>query len=141
MKLLRFWMGKGEKLRAPPDARADFLLRFKGVTIGMLSAADGEWTFRYTDGFRKLGELRPIVEFPDIGKTYKSEELWPFFVMRLPSLRQPSVRDILESEAIDDTDEVALLRRFGKRAISSPFELEPTEQPVDTAAGADTLSL
>ena len=93
------------------------------MTIGVLSAADDEWTFRYTDEFRKSGELRPIVEFPDVDKTYKSDELWPFFVMRLPSVKQPSVRNILESEAIDDSDEVELLRRFGQRAICSPFEL------------------
>ncbi|HVA46107.1 MAG TPA: HipA N-terminal domain-containing protein [Pirellulales bacterium] len=123
MRLLKSWMGKDEKLRAPPDARADFQLRFKGMTIGILSAADGEWTFRYTDDFRRSGELRPIVEFPDVDKVYKSDELWPFFVMRLPSLKQPSVRDIVKSEAIDDSDEVELLRRFGKRTIASPFEL------------------
>lgn len=52
-------------------------------------------------------------------KTYKSEELWPFFRIRIPGLEQPSVQEILERENIDKNDEVELLKRFGKNNCQS----------------------
>ena len=78
---------------------------------------------RYTDEFRSQSQLRPLVDFPDVTRTYKSQDLWPFFSMRIPSLQQSNIRHIVDTEQIDDTDEVRLLQRFGQRSIANPFEL------------------
>jgi len=43
--------------------------------------------------------------------------------MRVPSLKQPSIRAIVGRERIDEHNQVELLRRFGRRTISNPFEL------------------
>jgi len=61
--------------------------------------------------------------FPDVHKTYETSELWPFFKMRVPSLKQPSIRAIVGRERIDEHNQVELLRRFGRRTITNPFEL------------------
>ena len=43
--------------------------------------------------------------------------------MRVPSLKQPLIREIVRVEGLDSRDEVQLLRRFGRKTISNPFEL------------------
>ena len=106
----------------PKDAHAEFTLLYKNTPIAILSAEDGKWRFHYTDEFRRI-RLRAFVEFPDLDKTYTSDELWPFFAMRIPSLKQPAVRQIVDEESIDPTDEVQLLRCFGRRTVANPFEL------------------
>ncbi len=63
------------------------------------------------------------MQFPDKNKTYKREELWPFFMIRIPGLNQPEIQHVIESENIDETNEVELLEHFGKKTISNPYEL------------------
>jgi HipA-like protein len=85
----------------------------------------GEWYYKYADDFKSHSEeYNRIVGFPDLDKTYKSDSLWPFFQIRIPGLKQPAIQEILEKEKIDQANEVALLKRFGKKTISNPYELE-----------------
>ena len=63
------------------------------------------------------------MDFPDVNKTYRYEELPPFFVQRIPGLGQPKVQKIILEEKIDAHNEVELLKRFGKLSISNPFQL------------------
>lgn len=110
----------------PNDEEATFLLKIKDLTIGILVWKDGVWTFQYSDEFKQDSQgYRPIIGFSKVDKVYKSEELWPFFKIRIPGLRQPAVREKLERENIDAGNEVALLRRFGERSISNPYFLFP----------------
>ena len=44
--------------------------------------------------------------------------------MRIPSLGQPDIEEILEREQIEETDSIRLLDRFGKRTTANPFELK-----------------
>jgi HipA-like protein len=88
-----------------------------------LTVIDGRWRFEYSEEFRRQKHLRPIVGFGDLVKTYESDELWPFFAMRIPGLKQTAVQDIIRKEHIDATNEVQLLRRFGRRTVANPFEL------------------
>jgi HipA-like protein len=116
-------MGFDPRIQAPTDASSEFNLVYKGATIGILSIRGGKWSFRYTEEFRRDGRIKPLMIFPDKDKTYESKELWPFFSMRIPSLKQPSIRAVVDDEHIDEHDQVKLLRRFGRRTISNPFEL------------------
>ncbi len=83
------------------------------------------WYFEYADTFRKQPDVRPMTDFPNIDKVYTSDDLWPFFAVRIPGLGQPSVVRVLEKEQIDSGNEIELLKRFGKMTVANPFELEP----------------
>lgn len=123
------WFSKNDdehdiQIQLPKDEEAKFILMVDGLRIGTLSCQKGEWFFKYTDDFKKhSGEYNRIVGFPDLNKTYNSEILWPFFQIRIPGIKQPAIQEILENEKIDKTNEVALLKRFGQKTISNPYEL------------------
>ena len=119
----KWFHGDEHSLHTPKDVSAHFVLRYHELPIGFLSLDSGKWQFRYSDEFRKRELLRPIVEFPDTGRIYESDELWPFFSMRIPSLKQFSIEEIVKKESIDSNDELQLLRRFGRKTVSNPFEL------------------
>ena len=114
------------KVIAPPALEAEtvFLLTHGDLIIGRLSAKQGLWQFEYSREFKLQDDLRPILEMPDVQKVYQSPNLWQFFAMRIPSLGQPDVEEILEREHISETDSIRLLERFGKRTIANPFELK-----------------
>ncbi len=123
------WFSKNEdnlevQVQLPHDEDARFILKVDAIRIGELYCDKGEWYFKYTDDFKKHSEeYNRIVGFSDLDKIYKSEMLWPFFQTRIPGLKQPAVQEILEKEKIDKSNEVALLKRFGKRTITNPYEL------------------
>jgi len=49
--------------------------------------------------------------------------LWPFFGIRIPGLKQPAIQEILRNENIETDNDVELLKRFGQKTISNPYEL------------------
>ena len=106
------------------DKKVRFFLKYGDLLVGTLSVEDGVWKFEYSDQFKQSKFLRPIVEFPDLDKIYESKELWQFFASRIPSPEQPEVGEILRREHISEDDSVSLLKRFGTRTISNPFQLE-----------------
>lgn len=112
-----------QRPRASVLARAEFKLLYGDLLVGTLSVGAGVWRFEYSDAFRHRDELRALVEFPDVDKSYESKELWQFFASRIPSTEQPEVEEILKREHIEEDDAVGLLSRFGKRTVASPFEL------------------
>jgi len=46
------------------------------------------------------------------------------FASRIPSPEQAEVEEILKRENIEEDDAVSLLKRFGRKTITNPFELE-----------------
>ena len=117
------WLGFAHSVKAPPEVHAKFLLTYGDLLVGTLTVEHGVWKFEYSDKFRSEDELRPLVEFPDVNKTYVNEDLWQFFASRIPSTEQPEVEQILRREHVEQDDAVALLKLFGKRTIANPFEL------------------
>ena len=119
------WLGWRKAIEPPaPEAEAVFLLTHGDLVIGSLSAKQGLWQFEYSDEFKRQDDLRPILEMPDVERIYQSPNLWQFFAMRIPSLGQPEIEEILEREHIEETDAIRLSERFGKRTIANPFELK-----------------
>lgn len=100
-----------------------FVISFNNLEIGLLELGDGLWVFKYTDDFKAQNEIRPLPDFPDLNTIYSSDELWPFFIVRIPSLKQPYIQNIIQKEKIDSTSQVELLKRFGKRTIANPYKL------------------
>jgi len=101
-----------------------FILKIGNLEIGYLTVEDGFWTFVYSEDFKNQDKYGRLIGFSELDKTYKSEVLWPFFKIRIPGLKQPMIQEILENENIDESDEISLLSRFGRRITSNPYILE-----------------
>jgi hypothetical protein len=112
-----------QDVHTPAGKSARFELFYRDLPIGWLELRDGRWSFEYTSVFRNQTEVNPLVDFPDVRKVYVTEDLWPFFVSRIPSLAQPQVQETIEKEGLDGHSNVDLLKRFGERTISNPFVL------------------
>jgi HipA-like protein len=102
---------------------AEFSLRYSNLEIGRLSRNEKGWIFSYGWEFRNQDRVSPLTNFPNKEKIYYADDLWPFFASRIPSLKQPQVRQIIREEQIDANDESELLSRFGRESISNPFKL------------------
>ncbi|HHM20833.1 MAG TPA: hypothetical protein ENJ20_02310 [Bacteroidetes bacterium] len=121
----KLWKPESQQtIHAPQDVSANFKLTWRTLEIGTLSLKDGKWSFKYSDAFKKQDIIKPLPDFPDIDKVYNSDELYPFFVLRLPGTGQPKVKETIEKEKIDPDNEAELLRRFGKRTIANSFILQ-----------------
>lgn len=107
----------------PRHVHAVFKLKYEDLSIGQLTYDDGKWMFEYSSEFRHQKEVQPLVDFPNPDKRYENNYLWPFFAHRIPGLGQPEVQRIIEKESLNPKNEVDLLKRFGKRSITNPFEL------------------
>jgi HipA-like protein len=124
IRLAKDWLGRSKPIEAKPEDEAKFLLKYKNLPVGTLSVNVGIWTFAYSEEFKNQDRLRPILELPDVRTIYQSPDLWQFFAMRIPSLEQPAIGEILKNEHIKEDDAVKLLKRFGKRTIANPFDLQ-----------------
>lgn len=107
----RFQSEGQESITTPKDLSVVFELKYHDLIVGTLRLDAGQWEFAYSPQFQEQSEVQPLVAFPDKQKRYVSERLWPFFMSRIPS-----------TDA-DATSDVELLKQFGKRTISNPFEL------------------
>lgn len=124
---IKSWLWKSEgqqELITPQNLEIQFKLIFNTLEIGTLILSKGKWTFVYSEAFKAQKEIKPLLDFPNLDKEYSSEDLYPFFVQRIPGLNQPKVKEILEKEHIDAHNEALLLKRFGRYTISNPFELK-----------------
>lgn len=123
-KVLNWFLGseEQEELRNPKDIVIEFTLKYKNLIIGFLVIDNGEWTFEYSEEFKNQKKIDPLADFPDLNKKYNSLHLWPFFLHRIPGLGQPQVQKIIEEENLQKS-EVHLLKRFGQKSITNPFEL------------------
>jgi HipA-like protein len=113
------------EVHLPKDENATFELRVDKLVIGILHCENGEWEFKYTDAFKQhRNEYNHIAGFSNLDKVYHNDTLWPFFQTRIPGLKQPAVKEILKKEHINESNELELLKRFGQKTISNPYELE-----------------
>jgi HipA-like protein len=107
----------------PAGSKGAFQLKYRKQVIGVLSYENNQWTFEYSDEFRKDQVINPIIDFPDPDKVYTNEQLWPFFASRIPSLNQSFQFKKIEKANIKRDDSVGLLRLFGNETITNPFRL------------------
>lgn len=99
----------------------DFILKLNTLQIGILSyTEDKTWIFSYSEEFKKQKEILPLVNFPTVDKEYISDELWPFFVSRIPSKAQRQLSKDTENPEI-----TTLLKTYGRRTIANPYQLIP----------------
>ncbi|MEZ4952621.1 MAG: HipA N-terminal domain-containing protein [Saprospiraceae bacterium] len=127
IKYLKRWKTDDqEDLVTPTDETRIFELKYRRLLVGTLKLEDGIWSFQYSKEFKEQTTIKPLTDFPNVDKVYASEELYPFFVERIPSTKQPKVQKVIRENNIDATNEADLLRYFGLHSISNPFSLSPS---------------
>jgi len=113
-----------------PDERSWF-------TVGRLDQKNGTYVFRYTQGAEAARErgFDPIVSFPDLSRTYESDEIFPLFANQVLSRNRPEFDDFVEWLSLpkDEADPVAILARTGDQ-VTEPLEIfpYPTQRSEDT---------
>lgn len=117
---------QSEELSTPKDALAHFILKYKDLPIGYLDHSDNKWVFQYSDEFKNQEKIDILIDFPAKDQKYEASYLWPFFAHRIPGLGQPKVQEIIKHENLNPKNEIDLLRRFGSKSITNPFELAVT---------------
>jgi len=106
------------------DGIIKFNLKISDLVIGYLKIENKTWYFKYSEEFKSQNKYRRLAGFSDLNKTYESDELWPFFKIRIPGLKQPMIKEILKKENLSISNEALLLKRFGKKSMSNPYILE-----------------
>lgn len=101
-----------------------FSLKYQNTVIGSLAFENEEWSFEYSEWFKNQNELQPLLEFPIVENKYKTKELWPFFSNRIPSFKQPKIKNYIEKHPSERTNTVKLLELFGEYSVNNPFKLE-----------------
>lgn len=101
-----------------------FSLKYQENIIGNLKFENNEWLFEYSNWFKTQNDLQPLLEFPLIDHKYKTKELWPFFLNRIPSFKQPKIKNYIEKHPSERTNTVKLLEMFGEYSVNNPFKLE-----------------
>jgi len=114
----------GENYRVNHDQAYHFTLKIDSLNVGYLEHKNGERVFNYSDEFKQQRKYRRLIGFSNLNKEYVSNELWPFFKIRIPGLKQPMIREIIEKEKLDNQNEAALLKRFGYQIMTNPYILE-----------------
>jgi len=94
------------------------------VYVGRLKRDREGFEFTYSAEFLARSDLPPIPDLPDKTRVYKATVLWPFFLARLPPTDRPDVREQLRAAGIAPDDTLEVLGKLGRRAISSPYDLE-----------------
>lgn len=117
-KIKMLWHDSEEtNLCAIKGEKGSFDLMIGEFVMGTLVYSDGNWTYSYSDAFKSQNEYAPLINFPDVNKVYKSDQLWPFFASRIPGMSQ------LKESSDDKTDIVTLLRKYGQHVVANPYVL------------------
>jgi HipA-like protein len=111
-------VGTDEELRVYLAVESDH------IYVGRLRREKDEFEFSYSSEFQAREDLPSITDFPDKTRNYRSPVLWPFFMARLPPSDRPDVRRQLEAAGIEPGNTLEVLGKLGRRAISSPYDLE-----------------
>lgn len=101
-----------------------FSLKYQNEVIGSLLFENEEWLFEYSEWFKNQNELQPLLEFPIVDNKYKTKELWPFFSNRIPSFKQPKIKNYIEKHPSERYNTAKLLELFGEYSVNNPFKLE-----------------
>ena len=105
-------------LKTPKKGKVSFALTNKTEKIGVLSFDNGKWIFKYDKDSKDT-----IIDFPNKDRIYESEDLWPFFNIRIPTINQPYQKKKIAKLNIQEDDSLALLKLFGKKTIANPYQL------------------
>ena len=119
-------LDKDSNVNIPKNFQISFDLMLNDLKIGELKRLNDKWQFSYSEEFKsKPNLINPIIDFPLINKIYETDDLWPFFKIRIPNIEITSIKSIIAKEKLDKSNPAVLLKRFGKKSASNPFQLVP----------------
>lgn len=106
------------------------------VHVGWLEFTGEEFLFSYTDAASTHPRFEPFPPFPMYDETYRSEELFPFFSVRLTSTADPRYDAVLDALGLtrEDATPAELLARLPSDSPHDTIQVvpEPVEQPDGT---------
>lgn len=119
-----------------------FSLKDKNKVVGELLWDGNNWHFSYNQEYIADHPDFKLSNFPDTSKTYQSANLWPFFMLRIPTADQPIVKRFQESKTsntveidvsatdLKTNDPVLMLKLFGRYSTANPYILvsEPSNR-------------
>ena len=115
-----FWSESQQDMVLAAEDDATFNVNLGKLLVGTLLYSDGMWYFNYSNEFKMQKRILPLANFPNKDKEYSTKDLWPFFASRIPSNAQLQL-----DKNQPKHDMVTLLRQFGRRTITNPYELAP----------------
>lgn len=65
--------------------------------VGILDAEPNQYHFRYLRRALETPDFRPLLGFPDFGRDYRAERLFPLFRQRVMDARRPDYTRFIES--------------------------------------------
>lgn len=74
------------------------------VHVGWLEFTGSQFVFSYTDDARINERFEPFPAFPLLDQTYRSDELFPFFAVRLISTADPTYHAVLDAIGLTRSD-------------------------------------
>jgi HipA-like protein len=97
---------------------------YNGEQIAELKLENSRYTFRYLDAFRRLA-LQPLPGLdPDKDPPYEGRELPLYFRERLPDMRRPDVKRLMQQFRIPEDKVLLLLATLGRHTVTDPFEFQ-----------------
>ena len=125
-----------------PDQRREFRVIWQDqetrslVHVGWLEFTGAEFRFSYLDEVRFHPRFRPFPAFPLLEEAYMSEDLFPYFAVRLTSAVDPEYDAVLDALGLrrEDATPVELLARSPSESPHDTIQVvpEPTEMPDGT---------
>jgi transcriptional regulator with XRE-family HTH domain len=101
------------------------------VPVGRLEYTGDEFVFGYNDEARRNERFTPFPSLPDLGKVYRSPDLFPFFALRLISTADPHYSAVLDALGLsqDRATPAELLARVPSESPHDTIQVvpEPTE--------------
>lgn len=110
--------------------------------VAMLTQAkqqhsEPNYAFSYLRRARGLSGFEPFGAFPEIGKVYYSDELFPFFANRLLARKRPDYQDLMDLLDLSvEAEPFEVLARSGARRETDRIEVFP--EPTVTEDGQGT---
>lgn len=123
-KIKNLFLPSYNRIQAYDQGEGQFVLLYGNLKIGKLTLKEDKWKFCYSEAFKQQDNIQPIADFPQKGKVYTSEVLWPFFASRIPSTATPYVQRKVSKQKININNQKDMLQHFGERTINNPFVLE-----------------
>ncbi|WP_430409012.1 HipA N-terminal domain-containing protein [Kordia sp.] len=107
-----------------PNTNPTILVSYQSQEMGYLTYEKEKWFFEYTPSFKSQNDLQPLFEFPDVNKKYENDRLWPFFLSRIPSEKQPVVETYIKKNPKHKGNLIELLKEFGSHSVNNPYTLD-----------------
>ena len=100
--------------------------------VGMLSFDGATYRFEYLERARTLGGFQPLLGFPEIGRLYDSDELFPLFAQRAMDPRRSDFERYVRDLALDaQSTPWEQIARSGGGREGDTLQLFPVPRYVD----------